>query len=314
MSRRNRAILSLVVAAAFWAGNYVFGHVAVESMSPFSIVFLRWAIALIPLVLIAQLAEHPDWRMVIGHWRFLLFQGVLGMFAYNFLLYAALHVSTAFAASLINAANPALIALVALVVLHERIGWRGAVGIALALLGVLVVLTRGDIGTLTTSAFGSGTWLMLGAIAVWTVYSIAGRMGPRLPPVTAVTVQAAFVVAGLAVVAPFVGVTIPKDAPGVASLLFIAIFPSCLSYVLWNTALDEISPGKAGVFLNLITLFTAIWALATGETISVSQIVGGLAIIVGVLLTTLPGHGKEHPVEAGAGISKHATHGDVESR
>lgn len=300
MSRRNRAILSLVVAAAFWAGNYVFGHVAVESMSPFSIVFLRWAIALIPLVLIAQLAEHPDWRMVIGHWRFL--------------LYAALHVSTAFAASLINAANPALIALVALVVLHERIGWRGAVGIALALLGVLVVLTRGDIGTLTTSAFGSGTWLMLGAIAVWTVYSIAGRMGPKLPPVTAVTVQAAFVVTGLAVVAPFVGVTIPKDAPGVTSLLFIAIFPSCLSYVLWNTALDEISPGKAGVFLNLITLFTAIWALATGETISVSQIVGGLAIIVGVLLTTLPRHGKEHPVEAGAGISKHATHGDVESR
>lgn len=285
-----RAVLSLIVATAFWAGNYIFGKVAVAGMSPFSIVFLRWAIALVPLAIVAQTVEHPDWRAVLRHWRFLLVQGVLGLFAYNFLLYAALRVSTAFAASLINAANPALIALAALVVLHERIGWRGGAGIVIALVGVLIVLTHGDLAALMATSFGGGDLLMFGVIAVWTAYTIAARRGPRLPPVTAVTVQIAFIVAGLGIAAPFVGVTLPHSGPELASLLFIAVFPSCLSYVLWNTALTIIPSGRAGVFLNLITLFTAIWALATGQPIAASQVVGGLTIIAGVLLTTLPVH------------------------
>ncbi|MCI1642499.1 MAG: DMT family transporter [Actinomyces sp.] len=82
----------------------------------------RWAIALVPLILVAQVVEHPDWSAVLSHWRFRLLQGALGLFAYNMLLYEALRTSSAFAASLINAANPALIALTALAVLRERIG------------------------------------------------------------------------------------------------------------------------------------------------------------------------------------------------
>jgi drug/metabolite transporter (DMT)-like permease len=289
MNRHARAILALIAAAAFWAGNYVFGKVAVADMSPFSIVLLRWAIALIPLAVVAQIVEHPDWLAALRHWRFLLMQSVLGLAAYNLLLYAALRVSTAFAASLINAANPALIALVALVVLRERIGWRGGIGIALALVGVFIVLSHGHLSVLSV-VFNPGSLLMLGAIGMWTAYTIAARKGPQLPPITATTIQVAFAVAILSLAAPFVGVTLPSTGPAMGSLLFIAIFPSCLSYVLWNTALTLISPGQAGVFLNLITLFTALWALVTGEPITASQIIGGLTIIIGVLLTSLPAH------------------------
>jgi drug/metabolite transporter (DMT)-like permease len=288
MSARSRSVLALVAAAAFWAGNYVFGHLAVESMSPFSIVLFRWAFAVIPLALIAQFLEHPDWRAVLSHWPFLMMQAALGMFAYNFLLYAALHVSTAFQASLINAANPALIAVAAMLLLHERLGWRGGVGIALALFGVIIVLTHGDFSTLLSSAFGSGALLMIGAILVWTAYSIAGRMGPQLPPITSVCVQALMVSAALGLAAPVVGVTLPTSGSALASLVFIAVFPSCLSYVLWNMALTRIPSGQAGVFLNLITLFTAIWALAVGEPITISQVIGGGIVILGVILTALP--------------------------
>ncbi|MFT8357340.1 MAG: DMT family transporter [Bifidobacterium aquikefiri] len=290
MKRRSQAIVALTLAAAFWAGNYVFGKVAVADMSPFSIVLLRWSIALVPLVIISQTVEHPDWLSVLRHWPFLLMQSALGLFAYNFLLYEALRSSTAFAASLINAANPALIALAAMAVLHERIGWRGAIGIAVALIGVLVVLTQGDFSTLAT-IFTPGSMLMIAVICSWTAYTIAMRKGPKLPPITAVTIQVAFIVIGLGSIAPFVGVTLPSSGPALGSLLFIAVFPSCLSYVLWNTALTVIPSGRAGVFLNLITVFTALWAVATGELISVAQIVGGMTIIVGVMLTSWPSHG-----------------------
>ncbi|MCI1218482.1 DMT family transporter [Bifidobacterium crudilactis] len=129
---------------------------------------------------------------------------------------------------------------------------------------------------------------MLGVIGVWTAYTIAARSGPRLPPITAVTVQVAFIVAGLGAFAPFIGMTFPHNGPELASLLFIAVFPSCLSFALWNMALTVIPSTRAGVFLNLITLFTAIWAFANGDTITASQIIGGLAIITGVLLTSWP--------------------------
>ncbi|MCI1747176.1 MAG: DMT family transporter [Acidipropionibacterium sp.] len=289
MSRHTRAILALIAAAAFWAGNYIFGKVAVADMTPFSIVLLRWAIGLVPLAVVAQIIEHPDWLAVLRHWRFLLIQGVLGLLVYSLLLYAALRVSTAFAASLVNAANPALIALVALVVLRERIGWRGGAGIAIALIGVFIVLTHGHLSALAT-AFDPGSLFMLGAISAWAAYTVAARKGPQLPPITATTIQVAFVVAILGIAAPFVGVTLPSTGPALASLLFIAVFPSCLSYVLWNTALAVIPPGRAGVFLNLITLFTALGALITGEPITASQIIGGLTIVAGVLLTSLPAH------------------------
>lgn len=213
MNAHARAYLALIAAALFWAGNYVFGKVAVAGMSPFSIVFLRWTIALVPLVAIAKVVEHPDWMAVLHHWRFLLMQGLLGLFAYNFLLYAALRTSSAFAASLINAANPALIALTALIVLHERVGWRGGVGIALALLGVLVVLTHGDLAHLLTTPFSAADLLMLGVIVVWTAYTIAARKGPRLPPITQVAIQTALIVAGLTFVAPFAGVALPDSTP-----------------------------------------------------------------------------------------------------
>ncbi|MFZ2625093.1 MAG: DMT family transporter [Propionibacterium sp.] len=285
---RTTAIVSLVAATAFWSGNYIFGKVAVAAMSPFSLVFLRWAIALIPLVILAQVVERPDWRALMRHWKFLLLQSALGMFAYNVLLYAALQVSTPFAASLINAANPALIAVAAFVVLGERIGPRGIVGIVLALLGVLIVLTHGDIAALFANSFGTGDLLMLAVIAVWTAYTIAARRGPQLPPISQVAVQTVFIVVGLGLAAPFVGVSLPHSSPALLSLLFIAVFPSFASYVLWNRALETIPPARAGVFLNLITLFTASWALLTGTPITAPQIIGGIAIIIGVLLTALP--------------------------
>lgn len=113
-------------------------------------------------------------------------------------------------------------------------------------------------------------------------------MGPQLPPITSVCVQALMVSAALGLAAPVVGVTLPTSGSALASLVFIAVFPSCLSYVLWNMALTRIPSGQAGVFLNLITLFTAIWALAVGEPITISQVIGGSIVILGVILTALP--------------------------
>lgn len=284
-----RGVAGLVLAALFWAGNYVFGAIAVTSMDPFSLTLLRWAGALVPLLVLAQLIERPNWRALLRHWRFLALRGALGLAGYSLLLYLALAHTTALAASLINAANPALIAIAARVWLGDRLTRRGIAGVLVALLGVLVVLTDGDVAALVGKPLGLGDLAMLGAIAAWTAYTIAARLGPELPPTSATAMEAALVVVGMAVIAPFVGVTAPQSAAAAWSLAFIVVFPSCASYVLWNRSLAIVRPAVAGVSLNLITVFAVAASVFLGVPITAAQGVGGIVVIAGVVLTSLSG-------------------------
>ncbi|MEA5153758.1 DMT family transporter [Raineyella sp.] len=284
--RRLVAALSLVAATLFWAGNYVLGVVAVGELDPVSLVFARWVIAVVPLVLIAQVTEAPRWREVLRHWRWLVALSLTGLAGYNLFLYAALQFTGAFDASLINAVNPALILLAAAIFLQQRLTPRGIGGVLLALLGVLLVLTRGHLEAIAGLRLGPGELLMFGAVGVWTAYTIIGRRAPRMPPVTSTAVQAAVTVVAMT---PFVvlnGFHGPRTAAGAWSLAFIAIFPSVLSYLLWNRALRVIEPGRAGVYLNLVTVFTALIAVLMGQTLRWSDVIGGLLVIGGVAFTS----------------------------
>lgn len=285
-SHRGLAIASLLGATLFWAGNYIVGAAAVQSIDPLSLVLLRWAFALIPLMVIAQIIERPRWRQVLAAWPWLIALSFFGLLGYNLLLYAALEHTDAFNASLINAFNPALITLTAAALLRERLTHAAIGGVVLALVGVLTVLSGGDLGRLLGPAFGTGELFMIGAIAAWTAYTVAGRLAPPIPPITATAAQAAVTVA---VLTPFSlaagGPTLPSTPAAVASLGFIAIFPSVLSYLLWNRALTHIPAGGAGVFLNLITVFTAAFTMLTGHPYTAAQLLGGLIVIAGVILT-----------------------------
>ena len=294
--RRVIALLSLLGATLFWAGNYVVGAGAVHSIDPLSLVFLRWAIALVPLLLIAQLVEKPCWRSVAAAWPWLLALSVCGLLGYNLLLYFALEHTDAFNASLINAFNPALITLAAAVFLRERLTPMAVAGVVMALAGVLIVISGGNVGRLATAGFGTGEMLMVGAVVVWTAYTVIGRLAPRIPPITATAVQAAVAVALLAPVRFATGgLAFPGTGSALASLLFIAIFPSVLSYVLWNRALTVLPAAGAGVFLNLITVFTAVLTILAGQVHTAAQFVGGAIVVGGVIVTNARAFRRKHP-------------------
>ena len=296
--RRAVAVLSLLGATLFWAGNYVVGAGAVQSIDPLSLVFLRWALALVPLLVIAQLVERPSWRSVLAAWPWLLALSVCGLLGYNLLLYFALEHTDAFNASLINAFNPALITMAATVFLRERLTPLAVAGVLMALAGVLVVISGGNVARLVTTGFGTGEVLMVGAILVWTAYTITGRLAPRIPPITATAVQAAVVVAILGPVRLATGgLVLPPTGTTLASLLFIAIFPSVLSYLLWNRALTVLPAAGAGVFLNLITVFTAILTVLAGQVHTAAQLVGGAVVIAGVVVTNAPAFRGRRPAK-----------------
>jgi drug/metabolite transporter (DMT)-like permease len=283
--RTGKYYLFLVLANLFWAGNFLFGSVVVGQLSPFLMTALRWAAAAPILIVLAILVERPRWRDALREWPMHLLLAALGLVAFVVFSYEALRHTTPTDAAVVGAINPAVIAIVAGVLARERVGARRGVGIVVSLVGVLVVVSGGDPGSLVRADVNVGHLLMLGAVAVWTGYTILGR---RLTtgPVTASAVQATLTTL---VLAPF---AIPQlggvalDGAAIGGLVYIAIFPSVLSLVLWNVSVKKVGASTAGVYLNLLPIFTALLGLAIGVPLTPATVVGGVLVVLGVTVTS----------------------------
>lgn len=279
-----------MLAQLFWASNFVVADRVVAEFSPLELTWLRWVGAVPILLVVAWWLEKPDWRRALREWPLHLLQALLGMVGYTLFLYSALESTSPVTASVITALNPAVIAIAAVIVLHERIRRLGVLGIVVSFAGVLVVVLTGQ-GVEGGLGFVPGDLLMIGAISVWTAYVITSR---RLstPPITATTIQAVLSAIMLTPVVALVGAPGLAAGPSAAAwwgLAWIIVFPSALAYLFWNIAVGALGASKTGVFLNLLPVFTAAIALLFGDVITIGQLVGGAIVLAGVYLTTRPG-------------------------
>ena len=228
---------------------------------------------------------------MLRRWPVLLLLSVLGMSGYTLLLYGALGHTSAMNASLITAANPALIVVLAMVLTGERTTRRGWFGIVLGLLGVLLVLTRGELQRVISLSLNIGEVMMIGAILVWGCYTIIARR-LDIPAITATATQVVIAGVTLAPFAVAANMRLPATPAEAWSLAYIVVFPSLGAYLLWNLALKTTPSGTAGNYLNLIVVFTAVITVALGTPLTLVQIAGGVLVIAGVLLTGLRGQTK----------------------
>lgn len=275
-----------VLAQLFWATNFIFGARLIEEFTPVELTTYRWLGALPLLLLIAWWLERPDWRAAWREWGWHLLQALLGMVGYTLFLYAALETSSSVNAGVISAMSPATITIAAVILLGERVTRIGVAGIALSIVGVLLVVLAGQSGA-SGLAVSVGDLLLVASVVVWTAYVIVSRR-LRTPPITATAVQVALSVAVLLPVLAIIGAPAEPTAAGWFGLAWIIVFPSALAYLLWNIAAATLGPAKTGVFLNLLPVFTTIIALGLGDVVTVWQIVGGVIVLVGVYLATRP--------------------------
>lgn len=285
--KKSLVMLFLILANLFWAGNYVFGKYVVDEMSPLQMTFTRWMIAIFLLFPIANWIERPDWKKVWQQWKILFVMGVLGIISYNFFLYWALEYTTSMNAALVNSMNPAVIVLFSSLLLKEKISLKNGIGLMISLLGVLLVLTKGHLQQILHLEYNKGDLLMIVTILIWTFYSIIGKKLKSIPPISATAVS---VLLGLVSLLPFVifsDINYDLSTPAIVGMMYIAIFPSVGSFIFWNSALRHINASQAGIYLNLITVFTAFLSLLLGQPITIVQMIGGILVFIGVYLSSL---------------------------
>ncbi len=282
-----RVWLLLVLCNLFWAGNYVFGKFVVSEMTPLGLTFTRWLFASVILMVTAHFWEKPEWSKVLKDWPSLIGLAVFGLMGYNLLLYYALHFTSPTNASLVNSFNPGLIAVVSAVYLREKVSRMQVFGILVSFLGVLSIMTNGNLLKVFTMNYNSGDVLMILAVISWTVYSMIGKKLTSVPPITSTALSG--VIAAL-IMAPFAlsqGLDLASLSPvAMTGVAYIAIFPSVCSFIFWNLGVREIGASKAGIFLNLNPVFTASISWLLGQRITAVQVLGGLLVFAGVYITT----------------------------
>lgn len=276
----------LTLTAIFWAGNAVAGRMAVGHISPMLLVFLRWVMVLgvlWPLYGREVRAHWPILRPKLGR---IVLMGLLGFTGFNALFYVAAYTTSAINIGILQGSIPVVVLAGAFLVHGTRASLVQVAGVLITLVGVVVVATRGAPLSILEIGLNRGDLAMLAACLLYAFYTVALRDRPDMPGTAFFTllalIAAATSVPLLAVEAAIQGLALPTWQ-GWLVTLYIAIFPSCVAQLFYVRGVDLIGPGRAGVFTNLVPVFTAILAVvliaepfAPFHAIALVLVIGGI--------------------------------------
>ncbi|MDO9415837.1 DMT family transporter, partial [Pararhizobium sp.] len=255
---------------------------------PITVSVLRW---LIPAVLMwPWVRPHlpRDWPIMRAHWKILLWLGLTGGAFFTAFQYIGLQYTSAINVSVMNSLVPVLILATGALLFSDRIGLRQVGGIALSLAGVLAIIAHGQFETLLNLGFNWGDLIILSNMIVFSVYAVCLRRLPDIHPLSFL-----FTVAIITIVstAPFAvweaasGNRLSLDWLTAGSIVYVSLFSSLIAFIAWNRGVELIGASRAGPFLHLVPVCTALVSgLLLGEHLAIYHVAGFAVILAGVWL------------------------------
>ena len=267
--------LLLTIPPLMWAGNAVVGRLVADLIPPMTLNFLRWVLAFVFLLPFTWRVLKPASSIWKNYRRYAVL-GLLGVGCYNALMYLALHTSTPLNVTLVGASMPMWMLATGALFFRQRIKRMQVVGSLLSLLGVLVVLSRGQLAWLTNVKFVPGDFYMVLASMAWAFYSWLLFQPAGTPLKDAPEIRsdwAAFLMAQVVFGLGWSGLLVGGEWaltsahitwgwPLFAALLFVSLGPALLAYRSWGLGVQRVGPAIAGFFSNLTPLIAAVLSAA----------------------------------------------------
>ena len=280
--------LKLALMAVFWSGVFPAVSVLLRSMDVFTAVFLRFSMASAILLALLRWRAGRFPRLSPREAVLVLGLGLLGIAFYNSLFTAGLARVEASRAALIVPTNPAVTALVAALVLRERLGLVRGLGVALSVAGALWVLCRGDPRAFAELDFGPGELLLVLCVFTWSAYALLGRVA--LASLSPLALTAYVMLAGSLPMA------IPAwlEQPSLArvsmeswvAMAYLVVFGTVLPFLWFSEGVKALGAARASQFINLVPpLAVAEAVLLLGEPMTPALYVGAGLVVAGLYLT-----------------------------
>lgn len=272
-----------------WGASFIATKLVLRDVSPATVVWLRFLIG----VIILGAAVFGRKQMALPNYKDLAYfalLGFIGITLHQWLQSTALQTSQAGTTAWIVATTPIYIALLGWLSLKERLGWLRVAGIALATLGVLLVVTKGHLASLVQGSFGApGDILILLSALNWAVFSVISRHALKNHPAARlmffVMLFGWLFTSILFFGGPGLRQVSQLTPNGWLGIGFLGIFCSGLGYIFWYDGLQVIPASQVGVFLYLEPLVTVVVAaIVLGEPLLLATLLGGAIILLGVWL------------------------------
>lgn len=284
--------LLLSLTSFFWSLNWVIGRAIVGHVSPFTLTFARWVVAVAAMLPFAWPQIRDHWPSIRRHWKTIVWLGAWGTGLHNVFAYYGLQFTTATNGVILNSAIPVMIIVLGWAIYRDTITRVQALGVAVSVAGILAIVSHGDLSVLAQLEMNKGDLIVLVGMVFWAAYTVFLRMKPADLPGLAMLACCGMV--GVTILFPlflaeqlFFGGVLEFRPATIAAMLYVGIFPSFVGYVFWNRGVAEVGSNVAGIFVHLMPVFGALLAwMFLGERIHFFHLAGIALILAGITLTT----------------------------
>jgi drug/metabolite transporter (DMT)-like permease len=190
--------------------------------------------------------------------------GIAGFTGFSALFYMAAYETTALNITLLQSAMPPMVFLGAWLIYSEKITYIRSIGMAMALTGVAVVATEGNLSRISGMSFNIGDMAILAACVFYAVYTLALRARPALPFLVmffGMSVAALVTSLPLAMGEIALGLAYWPSLTGWLVLLFVAFGPSLTAQLAYMRGVELLGPGRASLFPSLVPALGAFFAV-----------------------------------------------------
>lgn len=281
---------SLALMTTFlWSGNFIIARGLHESIPPIGLSFWRWFVATAALFPFAYRFFIKDITLIRRHYFYLAVTALLGVTLFNTLIYIAGHTTKAINLSLLAAAAPIFIIVLSAIFLKEKFTVSRITGITLSFVGIIFLISKGDLSQLSSLTFAVGDIWMLCAAMSFAAYTILVKKKPA--ELSNLAFLIAIYIFGLLFIFPaylyehFYLSKVSMDFSNVAAILYVSLFASIIAYYTWNRAVLSIGVTQSALIYFLTPVFSAVGAnIILNEPILAVEIYSMMLILLGILL------------------------------
>ena len=292
ISKDKIAYIFLVLTTLFWSGNFIVGKAAsFYEIPPFTLNFYRWLFAwliLAPFTIPEIIKKKND---IFENLGLIIILGITSITIFNSIVYYSLNFTQVISGVLMISTIPVMIIIFSWFFKIEKTNIYQILGVIFSLFGVIVIITKANLGILVNLNFNKGDLWMVVAMFSWAMYSALLRK--KKFQLSQLSLLQTIITAGLIFLLPayitelFLGYRANINLPFVLTLTYVVLFPGLASFIFWIKGIGIIGSNRSGIFLHLMPIFSTILAmLIFKEEFMFYHLIGAILIVTGIILSS----------------------------
>ena len=280
--------LFLTLASLFWGFNAIASRLAIDEISPMSLVSGRWLGVLIILSIICRHQLSLGFQVFKSNYKWMIVMGLCGFTTFNSIYYISAHHTVAINLGIVQSTTPAFIMIISMFWLKTRINLKQVTGLLITFIGVSIVISNGNFASLLRLKLNNGDLLLIVACIFYAIYAVGLRKRPEINDVLLMTFfsYVAFIgsLPGLIIEITQYSFFFPTFK-GLMILSVIIIFPSLLAQILFMKGVKIVGPALSGLYTNLVPIFTSVLAIIVlDENFHIYHLISLIIIFLGIYI------------------------------